>query len=61
MWLPRVEVTDNVGVHSFITNRPNGSEFTWGQHNITYSATDTAGNTATCKFRIIIKGMYSLA
>ncbi|CAH3164729.1 unnamed protein product [Pocillopora meandrina] len=55
VWLPRVEVTDNVGVHSFITNRPNGSEFTWGQHNITYSATDTAGNTATCKFRIIIK------
>lgn len=55
VWLPGVTVTDNVGVHAFITSRPNGSEFTWGQHNITYSAIDTAGNTAMCKFRIAIE------
>ena len=55
--LPGVTVTDNVGIYLFTTSRPNGSEFTWGEHNITYTASDKAGNTAKCKFQVIIIGM----
>ncbi|XP_067025508.1 uncharacterized protein [Acropora muricata] len=52
--LPGVKVTDNVGVHNFLTNIQNGSEVTFGQHNITYTASDKAGNKAYCRFRITI-------
>lgn len=58
IFLPGVTVTDNVGVYQFITNRPNGSDFTWGEHNITYTASDKAGNTVKCHFQVIIVGMY---
>ncbi|PFX23090.1 Low-density lipoprotein receptor-related protein 6 [Stylophora pistillata] len=54
VFLPGVVVTDNVGVFKFMTSRPNGSDFTWGKHNITYTALDAAGNRATCDFRIEI-------
>ena len=54
--LPGVKVTDNVGVHNFLTNIQNGSEVTFGQHNITYTASDKAGNKAYCRFRITIAG-----
>ena len=54
--LPGVKVTDNVGVHSFLTNIQNGSEVTFGQLNITYTASDKAGNKAYCRFRITIAG-----
>lgn len=54
--LPGVKVTDNVGVHSFLTNIQNGSEVTFGQHNITYTASDKAGNKEYCRFRITITG-----
>ena len=56
--LPAVTVADNVGVDSFKTNPPNGSEVTWGEYNITYTALDKAKNKAYCKFRITIAGMY---
>jgi len=52
--LPAVKVTDNVGLHLFETNIQNGSEVTWGEHNITYKASDKAGNTAFCRFLITI-------
>ncbi|XP_015761127.1 PREDICTED: uncharacterized protein LOC107340287 [Acropora digitifera] len=52
--LPGVKVTDNVGVHNFLTNIQNGSEVTFGQHNITYTVSDKAGNRAYCRFRITI-------
>ena len=55
--LPGVTVTDNVGVYLFTTSRPNGSEFTWGEHNVTYTASDVAGNIAKCHFQVIITGM----
>jgi len=58
--LPGVIVTDNVGVHLFTTSRLNGSKFTWGEHNVTYTASDKGGNTAKCHFQVIIVGMYSL-
>ena len=54
--LPGVKVTDNVGIHNFLTNIQNGSEVTFGQHNITYTASDKAGNKAYCRFRITIAG-----
>ena len=60
VYLPGVTVTDNVGVQFFKTSRKNGSEFTWGEHNITYTAEDKAGNTAKCHFRVIIGGMNNL-
>ena len=58
--LPAVTVTDNVGVHLFTTNVVNGSEVTWGKHNITYTAKDKAGNAAYCRFLITIAGMCVL-
>jgi len=57
IFFPGVIITDNVGVHLFTTSRPNGSEFTWGEHNMTYTASDKAGNTAQCHFQVIIGGM----
>jgi len=57
-FFPAVTVTDNVGVHSFTTSRRNGSEFTWGEHNVTCTASDAAGNTAKCHFQVIV-GMYN--
>ena len=54
--LPGVKVTDNVGVHNFVTNIQNGSEVPFGQHNITYTASDKAGNKVYCRFRITIAG-----
>ena len=54
--LPGVKVTDNVGVYHFVTNILNGSKVTFGQHRITYTASDKAGNTAYCTFRITITG-----
>ena len=54
--LPGVKVTDNVGVYHFVTNIQNGSEVTFGQHHITYTASDKAGNKAYCRFNITIAG-----
>lgn len=58
--LPAVNVTDNVGVNLFTTNIQNGSNITWGDYNISYSASDKAGNKAHCSFLITIAGMYDL-
>jgi len=41
----------------FTTSRQNGSDFTWGEHNVTYTASDKAGNIAKCHFQVIITGM----
>ena len=59
VFLPGVTVTDNVGVHLFATSRQNGSEFTWGENDVTYTASDTARNNAYCHFQVIIVGRYS--
>ena len=57
--LPGVKVTDNVGVYHFQTNIQNGSKVTFGQHHITYTASDKAGNKAYCRFPIRIAGTNS--
>jgi len=54
IFFPVVTVTDNVDVHSITLSRQNGSELTWGQYNVTYTASDIAGNTAQCHFQVII-------
>ena len=59
IFFPGVTVTDNVGVHSFTSSRKNGSKFTWGEHNVTYTASDKAGNAAQCHFQVVIVGVYS--
>lgn len=59
--LPAVNVTDNVGVNLFTTNIQNGSNITWGDYNISYIVSDTAGNKAHCSFLITIAGMYGFA
>ena len=58
IFFPGVTATDNVGVFSISLSRPNGSEFTWGEHNITCIVTDKAGNVAECNFKVIITGKY---
>ena len=47
-----------MGVHVFTTNIQNGSDVTWGEHNITYKASDKAGNIADCNFVITVAGRY---
>ena len=56
--LPPSYHSDNVGVTVFTTSIRNGSELTWGQYNITYAASDKAGNTANCTFHVSIAGEY---
>lgn len=56
--LPAVHIKDNVGVNLFTTNIQNGSNITWGAYNISYRASDKAGNKAQCSFLITIAGMY---
>ena len=58
IFFPGLTTSDNVGVFSIIPSRPNGSEFTWGEHNVTFTVTDKAGNVAECNFKVIITGKY---
>jgi hypothetical protein len=46
--------TDNVAVTEFIGSHAPGAEFTVGETTITYSASDTAGNTTTASFLITV-------
>ncbi|XP_067016159.1 low-density lipoprotein receptor-related protein 6-like [Acropora muricata] len=52
--LPGVKATDNVRVVDFATSIRNGSKVKFGQHHITYTASDKAGNVAYCRFRVTI-------
>ncbi len=46
--------TDNCAVASVVCNPPSGSVFAVGQTNVTCTATDTAGNMATCTFKVTV-------
>eukprot|EP00794_Sanderia_malayensis_P018983 gene18983-20890_t len=49
--------TDNIAVESVSFNPPNGSKFTSGSINeIVMTAFDSAGNSASCRFEIIVEG-----
>ena len=58
VFFPEVTTSDNVAIYSVTPNRPNGSEFTWGEHNVTFTVTDKAGNVAVCNFKVVITGKY---
>jgi hypothetical protein len=48
-------VTDNVGVTSVVCVPPSGSLFPVGTTQVTCTASDAAGNTATTSFSVIVK------
>ena len=61
VYLPAVAFHDNVGVHNREISLKNGSELTWGSYNITYTASDKAGKTATCVWSLTIVCKYLFA
>jgi len=46
---------DNCGIPTIVANYNPGSEFNAGTTTVTYSATDAAGNKATCSFTVTVK------
>lgn len=52
-WTPPT-ASDNCSVASFINPIVPGSEFGLGTTPVTYTATDTYGNTATCTFDVVV-------
>ena len=58
VYLPDAKFTDNVGVHHVAISVKNGTELTWGEHNITYTASDKAGNEVTCIWSLGIVCKY---
>lgn len=56
MFFPKAKFKDNVGVDRIVTNRLNGSEFTWGTYDIIYTAYDKAGNKANCTLKLLVTG-----
>ncbi|XP_031559988.1 sushi, von Willebrand factor type A, EGF and pentraxin domain-containing protein 1-like [Actinia tenebrosa] len=57
VYFPRAKFVDNVGVTRIITDRYNGSKMSYGEHNVTYTAYDRAGNTATCVIKITVSSI----
>lgn len=51
----RIRATDNCGLVSVIGDFPSGSVFQIGTTIVTYVATDSHGNTDTCRFNVIVK------
>jgi hypothetical protein len=47
-------VGDNVGITSTIGSKNSGDSFTIGVSVVSYTTTDTSGNTATCTFEVIV-------
>jgi uncharacterized repeat protein (TIGR01451 family) len=45
---------DNCAVASVVCNPPSGTAFPVGSTTVTCTATDTAGNTATCTFKVTV-------
>lgn len=53
-WSPPVFV-DNVAVTSVTSSHESGSQFGLGSHRVSYTASDGAGNSAKCVFRILVR------
>ena len=53
-----VDPNATVGLHSSPESPQN---FTIGKHDIDVTATDNAGNKASCKFRVIVRGKLELS
>src|SRR5262249_29588222 len=52
-WTPPT-ATDNCAVSSFTSNHNPGDTFPVGTTTVTYTAIDTASNTATCSFTVTV-------
>ena len=48
--------TDNSGTQTLTSSHNPGDAFPVGSTSVTYTATDAAGNTATCSFVIVVAG-----
>ena len=48
--------TDNSGTQTLTSTHNPGDSFPVGTTSVTYTATDAAGNTATCRFDVIVNG-----
>jgi len=53
IWTPPI-ASDNCGLQSLIPSHPLGSSFPKGLTVVTYTATDLAGNEATCSFNVTV-------
>ncbi len=42
------------------STQPSGTFFYFGKTKVTYTATDTSGNEATCQFNVIVSGIIVL-
>jgi hypothetical protein len=49
-----VSASDNLAISIATTNPPSGSVFPLGTNTVTLAATDTAGNTNFCTFKVIV-------
>ena len=59
-WTPPT-TNDNYGMVTFTSDYNPGDWFVIGTTTVTYTATDTSGNTATCSFNVtILGGMYEV-
>ena len=49
---------DNAGPPRITCTRSRGENFPLGRTEVVYTATDAAGNTATCSFNVMVKGEW---
>lgn len=56
-WLP-ASATDNSGVVINLTSDLRPGQYEVGQHVVTYTATDEAGNIGDCSFTLTILSKY---
>jgi gliding motility-associated-like protein len=52
-WTPPT-ASDNCSVSSFVSTHAPGATFSSGTTTVTYTASDGAGNTATCSFNVVV-------
>jgi hypothetical protein len=58
LWIPPT-ANDNCGTPDVTSTHAPGSEFSAGTTTVTYTATDDAGNTATCSFTVTVRDTSS--
>ena len=52
--IPGLSVTDGCSVKTLVSDVTSGSFFNLGDHLVTYTATNSGGNTSQCSFHVII-------
>ena len=56
VYWPQPVVADNVGIHNMTYSHLNGSTFNLGHTNVTLTAFDAEGYSASCVFLVLIEG-----